>query len=139
MSVRVGDRSEGTLGVLNDIRILGAHTVQVCRSENVFPKSQRWIMAKPIMDECINALSCVRRANAVYVQTVEDWRYRRMQQVQAHSHLDAMLSLIDLAYTSFQIESNRIEYWTGLILSADKHLKAWMKSDKERYNEQFGL
>lgn len=139
MSVRVGDRSEGTLGVLNDIANLGAYTIQICRSEKVFPKSSRWVMAKPIVDECIGALTCVRRANAVFVDTVSDFEYRRNQQVQAHSHLDAMLSLIDLAYSSFGIESKRIEYWTGLVLKADDRLKSWMKSDKARYTAQLHL
>lgn len=37
MSVRTGDRSEGTLGVLNDIANLGAYTIQICKSEKVFP------------------------------------------------------------------------------------------------------
>ena len=92
MSVRTGDRTEGTLGVLNDIANLGAYTIQICKSEKVFPKSSRWVMAKPIVDECISAMTCVRTANAVYVETVSDFEYRRNQQVQAHSHLDAMLS-----------------------------------------------
>lgn len=137
MSVRTGDRSEGKLGVLNEIRKLGEYTIQICRNEKVFPKSSRWVMAKPIVDECIGALSCVRRANAVFVDEnhIEDYKYRRSEQVKAHSHLDAMLSLIDLAYTSFGIEANRIEYWTGLVLYADDKLKAWMKSDKERYEK----
>jgi hypothetical protein len=138
MSVRTGDRSEGTLIILNKISRLGEYTIQICKSEKVFPKSSRWIMAKPIVDECVSALTCVRRANAVLVQTVTDYEYRRNQQVQAHSHLDAMLSLIDLAYTSFNIESGRIEYWTGLVVEADEKLKSWMKSDKERYKKQLG-
>ena len=136
MSVRTGDRTEGTLGVLNEISKLGEYTVQMCRNEKVFPKSSRWVMAKPIVDECIAAITCVRRANAVFVHTEDDWRYRRNNQVMAHSHLDAMLSLIDLAYISFNIEPKRIEYWTGLALHADDKLKAWMKSDKERYTKQ---
>ena len=48
MSVRTGDRTEGTLGVLNDIANLGAYTIQICKSEKDFPKSSRWVMAKPI-------------------------------------------------------------------------------------------
>mgnify|MGYP000959707050 CR=1 FL=1 len=138
MSVRTGDRSEGKLGVLNEVKTLGEYTLHICKSEKVFPKSSRWIMAKPIIDECISALTCVRRANAVFVQTVSDFEYRRNEQVKAHSHLDAMLSLIDLAYTSFAIESKRIEHWTGLVLNADDKLKKWMKSDKERYTKQLG-
>ena len=134
MSVRAGDRSEGTLGVLEKIKVLGECTLQICKSEKVFPKSSRWVMAKPLVDECISAMTCVRRANAVFVQTEMDYQYRRNQQVQAHSHLDAMLSLIDLAYTSFSIESNRVEQWAGLVLAADDKLKSWMKSDKEMPN-----
>ncbi len=134
MSVRKGDRSEGNLQVLNLVRILSAHTLQKCRNEKVFPKSSRWIMAKPIMDECLGALTCVRRANAVYVgEDADAWRYRRNQQVQAHSHLDALLSLIDLAFTSFNIDPDAVQYWTKITVDADEKLKAWMKSDKERY------
>lgn len=104
-----------------------------------FPKSQRWILAKPIADECIAALSCIRRANAVYVQTVDDWKYRRSQQVQAHSHLDTLLSLIDVAYGAFAFPDNSAEHWTKLTVAADEKLKSWMKSDKERYTKQLGL
>lgn len=138
MSVRVGDRTEGTLGVLNEIKVLATYTIQACKQEKVFPKCSRWIMAKPIVDECISALTCVRRANAVLVQTKMDFDYRRNNQVQAHSHLDAMLSLVDLAYSAFDIETRKVEYWTGLILKADDKLKAWIKSDKERYQKIVG-
>lgn len=135
MSVPVGDRKEGKLGVLEDIAVLGKYTIQTCRAESVFPKASRWILAKPIVDECVSALACVRRANAVLVQTEMDYQYRRNQQVQAHSHLDAMLSLIDLAYASFSIDSRKVDHWTSLVLKADDKLKAWMKSDKERYKD----
>ena len=138
MSVRVGDRTEGTFCVLNEIKVLATYTIQVCRQEKVFPKSSRWIMVKPIVDECISALTCVRRANAVLVQTKSDYEHRRNNQVQAHSHLDAMLSLVDIAFTSFDIEARKIEHWTGLILKADEKLKAWMKADKERYKKNLG-
>lgn len=133
MSVRKGDRGEGTLQVLNDCRILASYTIQICRNEKVFPKSQRWIMSQRIVNECVDAMTCIRRANSVMVYTSEDFKYRRVQQVEAHAHLDALLSLIDLAFTSFDIEARKIEYWTGLALSTDDKLKSWMKADKQRY------
>lgn len=133
MSVRKGDRTSGKLEVLNCISVLSSHTIRTCRSEKVFPKSSRWIMAKPIVDECISAFTCVRRANSVLVKTQQDYEYRRSQQVEAHSHLEALLSLIDLAYNAFDIEARRVEYWTGLVLQADELLKSWMRSDKKRY------
>lgn len=137
MSVPKGDRGEGTLQVLNECRVLTQYTIEICRNEKVFPKSHRWIMTQRIVTECINAMTCIRRANAVLVQTEADYMYRRQQQVEAHSHLDALLSLMDVAFVVFSIEAKRIEYWTGLVLSCDDKLKAWMKSDKQRYKALF--
>lgn len=134
MSVRKGDRGEGNLQVLNLARNLAKHTIDKCRSEKIFPKNQRWTICKPIMDECLGALTCIRRANAVYVGDESAlWRYRRMQQVQAHSHIDALLTLLDIAYISFNIEDSQIKFWTQLCMDTDDKLKAWMKKDKERY------
>jgi len=138
MSVRKGDRSESKLEVLNDCRILAEYTIQICRNEKIFPKSSRWIMSKRILDECLEAISCIRRANAVYVGDKQSFKlnfeFRYQQQMQAHAHLDTLLTLVDLAYNTYNIEGRKIEYWTGLILEADDKLKAWMKADKERYN-----
>lgn len=134
MSVRKGDRGEGNLQVLNLARILAKHTIDKCRSEKTFPKNQRWTLCKPIMDECLGVLTCIRRANAVYVgDDPVAWRYRRSQQIQAHSHIDALLTLLDVAYTAFNIKDEPIAYWVKLCCDTDDKLKAWMKGDKERY------
>lgn len=90
MSVRKGDRTSGKLEVLNCISVLSSHTIRMCRSEKVFPKSSRWIMAKPIVDECVSAFTCVRRANAVLVKTEPDYEYRRSQQIQAQAVCDVI-------------------------------------------------
>jgi len=133
MSVRQNERGEGNLQVLNACRNLAVYTVNVCKQEKVFPKSQRWIMSKPIVDECLQLYSCIKRANAVLVHTSDEFAYRHMQQVEAHSHLEALLTLIDLAYGVFGIDSQKVSYWTGLALETDKLLKGWTKSDTTRY------
>lgn len=139
MSVRKGDRDENKLEVLNDLRILSEYTIQICRNEKIFPKSSRWIMAQRIVNECLEAVTCVRHANSAYVgdDFMKDriLEYRIAEQMKAHSHLDAMLSLIDIAYGTFGIEGRKIEYWTGLVLTADDRLKAWMKGDKARHGK----
>ena len=58
-----------------------------------------------------------------------------MEQVKAHAHLDALLDLIDDAYGAGYISGDKVEFWTGLILKTDDLLKAWIKSDKEKYKE----
>jgi len=132
MSVRKGDRGEGKLQVLNKARELKKYSLTVIKSEKNFPKSTRWIYASPIVDEVRSACVCIRHANSVFVTNDDEYKYRRMEQVKAHAHLDALLDLIDDSYDAKYITENQVEYWTGLILQTDDLLKAWIKSDKEK-------
>lgn len=133
MSVRKGDRGEGKLQVLNKARELKKYSLTLIKSEKNFPKSTRWLYASPIVEEVRSACICIRHANSVYVSSDEEYKYRRMEQVKAHAHLDALLDLIDDAYDASYISGNQVEFWTGLILQTDDLLKAWIKSDKEKY------
>ncbi|MBE6546777.1 MAG: hypothetical protein E7668_04990 [Ruminococcaceae bacterium] len=135
MSVRKGDRGEGKLQVLNKARELKKYSLGIVRSEKHFPKSTRWLYASPIAEEIREACICIRHANSVYVSSEDEYRYRRMEQTKAHAHLDALLDLIDDAYDAGYIEGRQAEYWTGLILQTDDLLKAWIKSDREKYQE----
>ncbi len=135
MSVRKGDRGEGKLQVLNKARELKKYSLGIVRSEKHFPKSTRWLYASPIAEEIREACICIRHANSVYVSSEDEYRYRRMEQTKAHAHLDALLDLIDDAYDAGYIEGRQVEYWTGLILQTDDLLKAWIKSDREKYQE----
>lgn len=133
MSVRKGDRGEGKLQVLNKARELKKYSLTIVKSEKNFPKSTRWLYASPIVNEVREACICIRHANSVYVTTEDEYNYRRMEQVKAHAHLDALLDLIDDAYDAGYISGKQVEYWTGLILHTDDLLKAWIKSDKEKH------
>lgn len=135
MSARKGDRGEGKLQVLNKARELKKYTLGLIKSEKHFPKSTRWIYASPIVNEIREACVCIRHANSVFVTNDEEYTYRRMEQVKAHAHLDALLDLADDAYDAGYISGNQVEYWTGLILKTDDLLKAWIKSDKEKYQK----
>lgn len=133
MSVRKGDRGEGKLQVLNKAREFKKYSLTIVKSEKNFPKSTRWLYASPIVNEVREACICIRHANSVYVTTEDEYNYRRMEQVKAHAHLDALLDLIDDAYDAGYISGKQVEYWTGLILNTDDLLKAWIKSDKEKH------
>ncbi len=136
MGVRKGDRGEGKLQVLNKARELKKYSLTLIKSEKNFPKSTRWLYASPIVDEVRSACVCIRHANSVYVTSEEEYKYRRMEQVKAHANLDALLDLIDDAYDANYISGNQVEFWTGLILQTDDLLKAWIKSDKEKYENK---
>ena len=135
MSVRKGDRGEGKLQVLNKARELKNYSLSQLKNDKHFPKSTRWLYAAPIAAEVREACICIRHANSVYVTNAEEYNYRRMEQVKAHAHLDALLDLIDDAYDAGYISGDKVEFWTGLILKTDDLLKAWIKSDKDKYKD----
>ena len=137
MSVRVGDRQQGKLQVLNKARVLKRYTLAVLKNDKYFPKSVRWMYAQPIHQEMRAACSCIRRANAVRVSDTinkeNEYKHRRMQQVEAYAHLEALLDLIDDVYLARYISGRQAEHWTQLIVETEEYLMAWVRSDAERY------
>lgn len=137
MSVRVGDRQQGKLQVLNKARVLKRYTLAVLKNDKYFPKSVRWMYAQPIHQEMRASCSCIRRANAVRVSDTinkeNEYKYRRMQQVEAYAHLEALLDLIDDVYLARYISGRQAEHWTQLIVETEEYLMAWVRSDAERY------
>lgn len=137
MSVRVGDRQQGKFQVLNKARVLKRYTLAVLKNDKYFPKSVRWMYAQPIHQEMRAACSCIRRANAVRVSDTinkeNEYKYRRMQQVEAYAHLEALLDLIDDVYLARYISGRQAEHWTQLIVETEEYLMAWVRSDAERY------
>ena len=81
MSVVKAERKEGKLEVFNCVWELCVCTLQACKSEKKFPKRDRWILAKPIADEALNALKCIRMANSIYVTCEAEFEFRHMNQV----------------------------------------------------------
>ena len=134
LSVIKSKRQEGKLQVLTKARELCAYTVMVCKNEKNFPKRDRWILTQPIVTEALAIMSCVRRANSVNVETREDYAYRRGQQTEAYARAEALLTLLDIAYASLSLESDRVEHWTGLILDVETLIQKWKRSDKARYD-----
>lgn len=133
MSVIKANRTPGKFEILPKVREMCAYTVRICKNEKNFPKRDRWIITQPIVTEALSVMSCIRRANAVRVALKEDYIYRRSQQVEALAHAEALLALVDIAYAELSIESDRVEYWTGLVLEVEEKLKGWRKSDHDRY------
>lgn len=133
MSVIKAKRKEGKLTVLLKARDLCVYTVTICKNEKNFPKRDRWIMTQPIVNEAISIFACARRANAVKVETDEDFKYRRRQQIEAYSRCEALLSLMTVAYETLHIEHDRIEHWTGLVVETENYLQRWIREDMKRY------
>ena len=140
MSVRKGDRTQGKLEVLNLAMNLCTHTLQLCKNEKYFPKSQRWMFTQKVANEAVDALTSIRKANATLLDGSEDkYRYRRERQTAAHANLGALYALIDVAYNmNSGLGDDQVKYWTELVRNTDDKLKAWIRSDKKTYQKKHG-
>ena len=133
MAVRTGDRGQGELQVLNVSKDLLSYTYDRVKDTNIFPKAQRWLLAKSIWDEAVGARRCIVRANTIRVETSDEAMERLSLEKQAISHLDVLETLIDLANIKELIDDRRTEYWGGLVVQTLTLLKGWLKSDRARY------
>ena len=133
MSVPKGKRTEGKLQVLVELQALCTYTIQICKNEKSFPKRDRWILTQHIVKLAVEAYTLARKANAVRVMTMDDYKLRRSYQIQCKSSLEALLGLIDIAYMALQLDGQRVEFWTKSVMSAEDKLAAWRSGDRKRY------
>lgn len=135
MSVVSGKRSEGDLTVITKANALLAYTIQICSNETNFPKRYRWCLTGKIIDTSTDIASKLIQANAVRVESSEDYTRRLTYQKEALELTYVLLNLIDAAYQVFSLRSSRVEHWTGLIVDLQRLIRGWHKKDKERYKD----
>lgn len=132
MSVVLSKRDTTELTVVTKSRELAKYTITICSNNENFPKKYRWCLTSKIVDAAITISNEIIEANSIYIDSEESLNKRKDHQTEAMCKIHSLLSMIDLAYVTFGIESSRIEYWTGLVLEVQALLRNWRKSDKAR-------
>lgn len=135
MSVVKSKRGEGQLIAITKSNELATHTIRICSNEKVFPKHYRWCITNKIVDAAIDINNYANMANSVYVSDSSDYTLRKNYQTKALAATYSLLSMMDIAYRTFGIESGKIEHWTGLVIEVQNLLRKWRKSDADRYKE----
>lgn len=132
MSVVQSKRGETTLTVVTKARELATYTIHICSNEKSFPKRYRWCITSKIVEAVININNNINMSNSVFVNDLTSRELRKSYQDIAIAETYSLLSLIDIAYCTFSIESERIKHWTGLIVDVQNLLRKWRKSDLEK-------
>jgi len=133
MSVPKNKRTEGELAVITKARDLRLYTLKICSNENNFPKRYRWCLTNNIVSMVNDITDLIISANAVKVDFTQD-KYRRLERQKTALELtESLLDNISVAYELFQLKSNSVEYWTRKVDDVQKLLRAWIRSDTERY------
>ena len=74
-------------------------------------------------------------ANSVYVKFAADYEVRRAYQTKGLAATYSLLSMIDIAYRTFGIESERVKFWVEHAVEVQNLLRAWRNNDAERYKD----
>ena len=135
MTVPKSKRTEGKLQVITKARGLRSYTIKICTNEKNFPKRYRWCITNGIVQDTNELVKLIISANAIKVEDASDKVRRRTYQKMALELTEALLDSVSVAYEIFRIEASRIEYWTAEIMDIQRLLRAWMRSDKERYQD----
>jgi len=135
VSVPEGRRTESKLAVQTKTKELAFYTVSICGNEKVFPKRDRWAITNRIVTVALTIMEEVDMANDIYVANAGDYDLRRRSQTIALASTAKLLGLMELAYMKYNIESNRIRYWTQLAVDARDLIRKWRKSDNDRYGK----
>ena len=130
MSVIKAERKEGELQVLLQARSLCIYTIQICKSEKIFPKRNRWIITNDIAELAKRILFDVKCANAIRIDSEENRRKRLDLQEDARLNAEALLEMITVAYEAIGIDADRVEYWTSEIVRFEQLLSRWKTSTK---------
>lgn len=136
MSVVKSKRSEGTLSVLTKSNELAVYTIRICSNEKNFPKRYRWCLTSKLVEYAVDIANFITMANAIYVTDDNDYAIRKAYQTKALSASYALLNMIDMSYRTFGIETDRVEYWTRLLMDVQTLLRNWRKRDIERYEDK---
>lgn len=135
MTVPKSKRTEGKLQVITKARDLRSYTIKVCTNEKNFPKRYRWCITNGIVQDTNELVKLISSANAIKVEDASDKLRRRTYQKMALELTEVLLDSVSVAYEIFRIEASRIEYWTAELMDIQRLLRAWMRSDKERYKD----
>ena len=131
MSVPQPLRNETKLKLLDQVMKLTAYTLNIVNNEKRFPKRYRWCCTSKIVDSTYAILNYVNKANDIFVKTIEDYKLRRNYQQIAYSECRALLGMVDIATTSFNLTPS--ESWVVMIAEIKSAIKQWLDNDFKRY------
>lgn len=134
MTVVKSRRGQSDLEVITKSRELAKYTIRICDNEKNFPKRHRWFTNNRLADVALDVCGYIYEANGTFVKTKSDYAIRRDNQVHALNKIERLLLNMTIAYELYNVDSKKIDYWTGLVIEVQKLLRAWRDSDYKRYS-----
>lgn len=122
------------LQVITKANNLTTHTIRICSNENNFPKRYRWCITSKIVDAAVEIARNATIANSINADSDREmYSLRKKYQTVALANTYSLLTLIDIAYNTFSLDGDKVDYWIGLVEEVQNLLRNWKRSDEQRY------
>lgn len=122
------------LKVITKANELTTHTIRICSNEKNFPKRYRWCITSKLVDSAVEISRNATIANSINAESdPEMYLLRKKYQTVALANTYSLLTMIDIAYNTFSLEGDKVDYWVGLVVEVQNLLRNWKKSDEQRY------
>lgn len=116
------------LKVIVKAKELAIYTVKVTSNCNTFPKKYRFTVVDKMQNHSLEIYENLLEANR---QKVGTGKNERMElQTRAITKCDLLLFYIELAMNLNIINSDRVEYWSGLVKDVKHMTLAWRSKTK---------
>lgn len=135
MSVLARNRSTSAMEFLNTAHELEKFTIEACHRENVIPKRYRLSKGKDLMESAKIVNNNVIYANSVFPRTKAEYQKRIKFQKRAIMEIQIMLKDLRLLSEILPISDSVLEKWTGYLINEEGYIKAWMQSDRGRFDK----
>lgn len=135
MSVLARNRSTSAMEFLNTAHELEKFTIEACHRENVIPKRYRLSKGKDLMESAKIVNNNVIYANSVFPRAKAEYQRRIKFQKRAIMEIQIMLKDLRLLSEILPISDSVLEKWTGYLINEEGYIKAWMQSDKGRFDK----
>ena len=135
MRVLARNRSTSAMEFLNTAHELEKFTIEACHRENVIPKRYRLSKGKDLMESAKIVNNNVIYANSVFPRTKAEYQRRIKFQKRAIMEIQIMLKDLRLLSEILPISDSVLEKWTGYLINEEGYIKAWMQSDRGRFDK----
>ena len=120
---------------LNTAHELEKFTIEACHRENVIPKRYRLSKGTDLMESAKIVNNNVIYANSVFPRTKAEYQRRIKFQKRAIMEIQIMLKDLRLLSEILPISDSVLEKWTGYLINEEGYIKAWMQSDRGRFDK----
>ena len=130
MSVLKSKRNQSQLEFYHTATVIRAEITRFVMNEKIVPKRWRPIFTFPMVEKAIHLIDCIVAANTIYPQDEHEMQQRRDYQTEAIITVEQMLQLLQFMLTTLNVEADKFQPVTDLLVKESALIRGWRKSNK---------